>query len=180
MFPEPLKLEPEVIYIARVDLVGPSFTLGSEGEMSIPGPGGVVFTLHSTGVPESDPETGPVTKFLYSRSDDNHMTCTCILLYNYMSFYSPSGSPQNIVQLSVNMASMLLDLTVGFLERLLRDGPTVETVEIFSSSFLVSNLLPTTLAHLGPIASLQPKVLYLSTHLSIFVYILFICHSSFP
>ena len=80
MFPEPLKMEPEVIYIARVDLVGPSFTIGSEGEMNISGPGGVVFTLHSTALPESDPETGPVTKFLYSRSGDNHMTCTLYVI----------------------------------------------------------------------------------------------------
>ena len=41
----------------------------------------------------------------------------------------------------------------------------VETVEILSSLFLISNLLPTTIAHLGPIASLQTKVLYLFAHL---------------
>ena len=49
----------------------------------------------------------------------------------------------------------------------LSDGPTVEAVKIFSASFLICNLLPTTIAHLGPIASLQPKVLYLFAHLSI-------------
>ena len=63
--------------------------------------------------------------------------------------------------------STLLDLTIGFLKCVLSNGPTVETVEIFSSSFLVSNLLPTIIAHLGPIALLQTKVLYLFTHLSI-------------
>ena len=49
---------------------------------------------------------------------------------------------------------MLLDHTVGFLECVLSDGCTVENVETFSSSFLLSNLLSTTIAHLGPIAPL--------------------------
>ena len=39
------------------------------------------------------------------------------------------------------MMSMLLDFIVWFLECVLSSGPTVETVEIFSSP-LVSNLLP--------------------------------------
>ena len=49
---------------------------------------------------------------------------------------------------------MFLDLAVGFLNCVLSDGPTVEAVKIFSSSFLVSKLLLTTIAHLGPIVSL--------------------------
>ena len=65
------------------------------------------------------------------------------------------------------MSSMLLDHSDRFLEYVLSDGRTVETVETFSSSFLVSNLLPTTIAHLGPIASLQTNALYLFAHLSI-------------
>ena len=76
-----------------------------------------------------------------------------------MSYYSP------YVQLNVNMMSILLDVTVLPLECVLSRGPTIETVEIFSSSFLVSNLLLTTIAHLVSIASLQLKVLYLFPHL---------------
>ena len=53
------------------------------------------------------------------------------------------------------MMSTLLDVTVLSLECVLSSGPTIETVEIFSSSFLVSNLLPTTIAHLVSIASHQ-------------------------
>ena len=88
-----MKLEPEVIYIVRVDYVGSFFIISSEGEMRTSGPECVVFTLYSIGVPKPDPETGPDAKFLYSRSGDNHITtCTCIL-YNFMSYYSPSGSP---------------------------------------------------------------------------------------
>lgn len=68
IFPDPVKLESEVIYTVRVDLKGPSsYTIGTDGEMNISGPGGVVFSLHSTGLPESNPETGPLVKFLYSR-----------------------------------------------------------------------------------------------------------------
>ena len=65
------------------------------------------------------------------------------------------------------MSSMLLDHADRCLECVLSDGRTVETVETFSSSFLVSNLLPTTIAHLGPVTSLQANVLYLFAHLSI-------------
>ena len=52
------------------------------------------------------------------------------------------------------MSSMLLDHAVRLLECVLSDGRTVEIVKTFLSSFLLSNLLPTTIAHLGPIASL--------------------------
>ena len=97
-------------------------------------------------------------KFFYSRSGDNHITCTYIL-YNYKSYYSP------YLQLNVNMMSTLLDVTVLSLECVLSSGPTIETVEIFSSSLLVSNLLSTTIVHLVSIASLQLKVLYLFAHL---------------
>ena len=63
------------------------------------------------------------------------------------------------------MMSILLDVTILSLECVLSSGPTIETVEIFSSSFLVSNLLLTTIAHLVSIASLQLKVMYLFAHL---------------
>ena len=84
----------------------------------------MVFTLHSTGVPKPDPETGPVTKFHYSRSGNSSITCTCIL-YHYISFYSPSGSPYPAL---CHMMSILIDLTVRFLECVLSNGPIVETV----------------------------------------------------
>lgn len=77
-FIEPLKLEPQVIYTLRVDLVdSTSFTFGIDGEMNLSGPGGIIFSLHSTGLPESDPTVGPVAKFIYSRYVDHvigHMT----------------------------------------------------------------------------------------------------------
>ena len=60
--------------------------------MNVSGPGGMVFTLHSTGVPKPHLEAGPVTKLHYSRSGDSRITCTCIL-YNNISFHSSSGSP---------------------------------------------------------------------------------------
>ena len=63
--------------------MGSSFILSFEGEMSTSGTKCVVFALYSISVPKADPETGPDTKFLYSRSDDNHIICTSIL-YNFM------------------------------------------------------------------------------------------------
>ena len=71
--------------------MGSSFILSSVGEMSISGPECVVFALYSIGVSKPDSEIGPDTKFLYSRSGDNHIICTFIL-YNFMPYYSPSGS----------------------------------------------------------------------------------------
>ena len=68
------------------------------------------------------------------------------------------SGPQNVVQLSVHLASTLLDVTVGFLERVLGGDLSQDVFEILGSSFLFSTLLPTTLAQLGPIACRQPKV----------------------
>ena len=67
IFPDPVKLEPEVIYTARVDLEGTNFTIGTEGQSTVMGQGGVVFNIYSPGLTESDPESGPIAKFLYSR-----------------------------------------------------------------------------------------------------------------
>ena len=67
MFPEPCKLEPTVVYIARVNLKGTGFTTGTEGKQSVIGQGGAVFTFHSTGLMESNPDTGPLSHFLCSR-----------------------------------------------------------------------------------------------------------------
>ena len=55
-----------MVYTARVELQGDSFNVGVEGKVLLSGPGGVVFTLHHTGMEESNPETGPIAKFLYS------------------------------------------------------------------------------------------------------------------
>ena len=74
------------------------------------------------------------------------------------SYNSSTSSPQNVVQLSVHMASMFLDLTVRFLERIIGAGATPDALDALSSSFLMSNLLPNILAQLGPIAAQQPKV----------------------
>ena len=54
------------MYTARVDLTGTVFDVGVDGKTSLSGPGGVAFTLHQTGLPESSPESGPLVKFLYS------------------------------------------------------------------------------------------------------------------
>jgi hypothetical protein len=66
-FPDPVKLESELVYTLRVKLVAPSYTMGSDGEVNISGPAGINFTLHSTGLGPSDPTSGPVAKFIYSR-----------------------------------------------------------------------------------------------------------------
>ena len=68
------------------------------------------------------------------------------------------SAPQNVLQLSVHLASTLLDVTVGFLERLLSGELTGEVLHSLGSSFLFSTLLPTTLAQLGPVACKQAKV----------------------
>ena len=68
------------------------------------------------------------------------------------------SSPQNVVQLSVHLATMLLDVTMGFLERILGEELSPPTLGVLGKSFLFSTLLPTTLAQLGPVACRQPKV----------------------
>ncbi len=97
------------------------------------------------------------------------MTCLCyfcslfivvVVVYclSFVVVYSLVSTPQTVVQLSVHMASMLLDLTVGFLTRILSAGPTQEALQALSSSYLMSKLLPNILAQLGTIASQQPEV----------------------
>ena len=66
--------------------------------------------------------------------------------------------PQNVVQLSVHLATLLLEETVGFLRRALEAELPPMALEQLGDSFLLSTLLPTTLAQLGPIACQQPKV----------------------
>ena len=53
--------------MARVDIKGETYTIGTEGKKSVVGQGGVVITFHSTGLTESHPDTGLVAKFLCSR-----------------------------------------------------------------------------------------------------------------
>ncbi len=55
-----------MVYTARVGLKGSSFDIGTEGRLSVSGPGGLTFALHQTGLAESSPESGPLVKFLYS------------------------------------------------------------------------------------------------------------------
>ena len=55
-----------MVYTARTELSGSLFDIGVEGKTSLAGPGGAVFTLHHTGLAESNPECGPVARFLYS------------------------------------------------------------------------------------------------------------------
>ena len=60
--------------------------------------------------------------------------------------------------MNVHLASTLLNITVGFLERAMGEGLQPDILELLGSSFLFSTLLPTTLAQLGPVACKQPKV----------------------
>ena len=54
------------MYTARVELKGTVHDVGVEGKRTLTGPGGLCFTLHETGTTESNPECGPLVKFLYS------------------------------------------------------------------------------------------------------------------
>ena len=72
----------------------------------------------------------------------------------------PSSGPLSVVQMSVHLASTLLNVTVSFLERVMGEGLRPEVLELLGSSFLCSTLLPTTLAQLGPVACKQPKVYF--------------------
>ena len=56
----------EVVYTARVELKGTVHDVGVEGKRTLTGPGGLCFTLHETGTTESNPECGPLVKFLYT------------------------------------------------------------------------------------------------------------------
>ena len=60
-------VQPEVVYTVHVELSGSVFDIGVDGKTTLTGPGGVTFTLHQTGLAESNPETGPIVKFLYSQ-----------------------------------------------------------------------------------------------------------------
>ena len=75
-FPDPLALEQDQIYTARVNLEGSSYNIGVDGALSITGPGGVTFTLHTGISDQADPNAGPLAKFLYSRSGDSHVILT--------------------------------------------------------------------------------------------------------
>ena len=55
------------MYTAHLELTGESFDIGVEGKTTLTGPGGVTFTLHQTGLAESNPESGPIVKFLYAQ-----------------------------------------------------------------------------------------------------------------
>ena len=57
----------EAVYTAHVELTGEVYDIGVDGKTSLTGPGGVTFTLHHTGLSESNPESGPLVKFLYSQ-----------------------------------------------------------------------------------------------------------------
>ena len=57
----------ELVYTAHVELVGQGFDIGVDGKTSLTGPGGVTFTLHAAVDPVSDPQSGPLVKFLYSQ-----------------------------------------------------------------------------------------------------------------
>lgn len=83
--------------------------------------------------------------------------CVFISLLLYIC-RSTSASPQNVVQLSVHLATTLLDVTVKFLERALETELTPSTLQLLGTSFMFSTLLPTTLAQLGPVACRQPRV----------------------
>ena len=50
-----------------MELTGSVFDIGVDGKTTLTGPGGVTFTLHQTGLAESNPEAGPIVKFLYSQ-----------------------------------------------------------------------------------------------------------------
>lgn len=80
------------------------------------------------------------------------------------------SGPHNVVQLSVHLATTLLEVTVGFLQHALGEELSLQALELLGESFLFSTLLPTTLAQLGPVACRQPKVLQLTRS----------CASSFP
>ena len=55
------------MYTVHLELKGQAYDIGVEGKTALTGPGGVTFTLHHTGLPESNPESGPIVKFLYSQ-----------------------------------------------------------------------------------------------------------------
>lgn len=70
-----LFLQAEAVYTIHVELTGSVFDIGVDGKTTLTGPGGVTFTLHDGGPAESNPETGPIVKFMYSQY---------VTVYNYM------------------------------------------------------------------------------------------------
>lgn len=54
------------MYTVHLELRGESFNIGVEGNVLLSGPGGVEFTLHHTGMEESNPVEGPIVNFIYS------------------------------------------------------------------------------------------------------------------
>ena len=65
------------MYTVHVELTGSVFDIGVDGKTTLTGPGGVAFTLHDSGAVESNPETGPIVKFMYSQY---------VAIYNYRKF----------------------------------------------------------------------------------------------
>ena len=65
----------ELVYTAHVELVGQVFDIGVDGKTNLTGPGGVTFTLHAAVDSESDPQSGPLVKFLYSQYVYVHLLC---------------------------------------------------------------------------------------------------------
>ncbi len=86
MFPSPCKLEQNVIYIARVSLKGKHYTIGTEGKQSVIGQGGVVITFHSTGLVESNQNTGPLAKFHCSRYSVHVHVCVLMKSACYWNY----------------------------------------------------------------------------------------------
>ena len=58
--------QPEVVYLARVQMEGTSFSIGVDGSTSFTGPGDVAFSLHSMASEDCKSDVGPLVKFLYS------------------------------------------------------------------------------------------------------------------
>ena len=55
-----------------MELTGSVFDIGVDGKTTLTGPGAVTFTLHQAGLADSNPETGPIVKFLYSQYVHKH------------------------------------------------------------------------------------------------------------
>ena len=66
-----------------MELSGQVYDIGVNGKTSLTGPGGVTFTLHQTGLAESNPESGPIVKFLYSQYVHVHYLLECILVVSF-------------------------------------------------------------------------------------------------
>ena len=158
-----------------------------------------MFTLHSTGSAVSNPETGTLNSFLYSRYENRNKSFECLymglwhscnkyafllllflfllpfllllllllllfffllLLFLLLLISISTSSSNSVVNLSIRLATMLLDIGVNFLEKVF-SNPAFSN-EVLGSSFLFSTLLPATIAQLGPITAKDPKVTAMS------------------